>query len=126
MTDPAEHASLLPFAETVARLTAAVGTHGLTVFAVIDHAANAQGVGLTMLPATVLIYGNPKGGTLVMQTTPLAALDLPLRVLVRQAENGSVTIAFHPVAGLEALGLPADAAAKLAPAQQLLLAAITP
>jgi uncharacterized protein (DUF302 family) len=125
MTEPlVEQASPLPFGQTVTRLTKAIESHGLTVFAVIDHAANAQAVDMTMPPATVLIYGSPRGGTPIMQATPMAALDLPLRVLVRQTENGSVMIAFHPVANLEAFGVPPDAAAKLAPAQQLLMAAI--
>jgi uncharacterized protein (DUF302 family) len=123
----AEHSSPLTFGETIARLAKAIEDGGMTVFAVIDHAANARQVGMAMPPATVLIYGSPKGGTPIMLNTPLAALDLPLRVLVREAENGAVTIAFHPAAAmLEAAGVPHDTAARLEPAQLLLLKAVAP
>jgi uncharacterized protein (DUF302 family) len=97
MPDIVEHASPHSFPETVKRLTAAMTQAGLTVFASIDHADNARRVGMAMPPATVLIYGNAKGGTPVMLGTPQAALDLPLRVLI---------------------------AARLEPAQRLLLTAI--
>ena len=79
-----------------------------------------------MPPATVLIYGAAKGGTPVMLAAPLAALDLPLRVLVREREDGIATVAFHPVAEMLArAGAPLDIGARLEPAQRLLLAALT-
>lgn len=115
MTEPdvVEHASPFPFDATVERLRHVITDHGMTIFAAIDHAAGARDVGMTMPAATVLIYGNPKGGTPIMLETPLAALDLPLRVLVREREDGTAAIAFHPVARLEA-------------AQRLLISALTP
>ena len=74
---------------------------------------------------TVLIYGHAKGGTPIMLAAPLAALDLPLRVLVRQREDGQTAIAFHPVAAmLRRAGVPGDMAARLEPAQHLLMQAI--
>ena len=112
MTDIVEHASPFPFDATVERLRHVLTEHTMTIFAIIDHTANARDVGMEMPPTTVLIYGNPKGGTLVMLETPEMALDLPLRVLVRERADGTVVIGFHPVAKLEA-------------AQRLLVAALT-
>ena len=96
------------------------------MFAEIDHAANAREAGLTLPPSTVLIYGHAKGGTPIMAAAPLAALDLPLRVLVREREDGRAAIAFHPAATmLRASGAPDDLAARLQPAQHILVAAVT-
>ena len=121
-----EFASPLSFAETVERLSSAIAKAGMTLFAKIDHAAAAHAVGLALPPTLVLIYGNPKGGTLVMQATPQAALDLPLRALVREAEDGRTLIAFHPAGEmLQHAGVSAETAAKLEPAQQLLRNALT-
>lgn len=124
--DIIEHVSPLPFDATVERLVQAITDHGMTIFARIDHAQNALDVGTTMPPATVLIYGNAKAGTPIMLATPLAALDLPLRVLVREREDGKAVIAFHPIGvALGRAGVPGNAAARLEPAQHLLIAAVT-
>ncbi|HVW54929.1 MAG TPA: DUF302 domain-containing protein [Rhizobiaceae bacterium] len=121
--DIVEHASSLPFDETVERLAQIITGAGMTIFARIDHAANARDAGMTMPPATVLIYGNAKGGTPVMLAAPLAALDLPLRVLVRERKDGTAAIVFHPIATLlRQAGAPEDAASRLEPAQHMLLA----
>jgi uncharacterized protein (DUF302 family) len=69
-------------AETVAHLTDLVTARGLTVFAVIDHAGEARQVGLELRDTQVVIFGSPNAGTPVMVAAPLAALDLPLKVLV--------------------------------------------
>jgi uncharacterized protein (DUF302 family) len=66
------------------RLEAELAGNGMTVFARIDHAAGAEAVGLALQPAEVLIFGNPRGGTPLMQASRTIALDLPLRVLVWQ------------------------------------------
>ena len=85
----------------------------------------AQSVGLALPPTMVLIYGNPKGGTAIMQAAPQTALDLPLRVLVREAEDGRALISFHPATQmLLHLGVPAGLAGRLEPAQQLLVEAV--
>lgn len=127
VSDIVERASSLPFGDTVERLVQAITGAGMTIFARIDHAANARDAGMTMPAATVLIYGNAKGGTPVMLAAPLAALDLPLRVLVREREDGKAAIAFHPVAAmLRQTGAPGDAAARLEPAQRMLLGAVAP
>ena len=73
-------------------------------------------------PATVLIYGSPEGGMAIMLATPPAALDVPLRVLVREREDGRAAIAFHPVAAmLRRAGVPEDGAVRLEPAQRVSL-----
>lgn len=117
-----EHASPLGFDATLDRLAKAIERGGLTIFALIDHAAGAQGVGLAMPPTVVLIYGNVKGGTPIMLAAPQAALDLPLRVLVREDTDGRTLVAFHPVAPmLLAAGVPEALANRLEPAQALLI-----
>ena len=124
--DIIEHPSPWPFDRTLQCLLDAIAKSGMTLFARIDHAENARKVGATMPAATVLIYGNARGGTPIMLATPLAALDLPLRVLVRERADGKAAIAFHPVAVmLHRVGVPPDAAARLAPAQQLLVSALS-
>lgn len=122
----AVHETALPFAEALDRVARAIEAAGLTIFARIDHAAGAAAAGLAMPPATVLIYGAARGGTPIMLAHPNAALDLPLRVLVREAASGAgAVVAFHPIGPLLAgVGVPAELAARLAPAQALILAAL--
>lgn len=83
------------YAETVASLSKAIAESGNTVFATIDQAAAAKGVGLSLRPTTLLIFGNPKGGTPLMDAFPLVALDLPLKLLVWEDANG-VSVAYTP------------------------------
>lgn len=124
--DPVEHISAHGFRETVERLTAAIRSAGLRLFVTIDHAAAAADVGLHMPPTVVLLYGHPAAGTPLMLAMPVVALDLPLRVLVREdASDGHAVVAWHPAAALLArAGLsPADTH-RLDAAQQLLMKAI--
>lgn len=72
--------------ETTERLVAAIGARGLTVFARIDHAAAAAAAGLTLRPTQLLIFGNARGGTPLMQAQQLLGMELPLRALVWQDE----------------------------------------
>ncbi len=126
-TDIVENPFASPYSLTVERLVAAIEGAGMTVFARIDHAAGALAAGLSMKPATVLIYGHAKGGTPIMVASPQAALDLPLRVLVRERDDGQTMIAFHPVvAMLSRSGVDPELAARLEPAQQLLLRSVEP
>lgn len=112
-------------AETLARLRTTLEGAGFRIFATIDHRAAALSVGLDMPPATVLVYGNPKGGTALMLAAPDFALELPLRVLVREGEGGAVTVTYNPSATLEGRhGLPAGMAARLAPAETLIANAV--
>ncbi|MBV9050325.1 MAG: DUF302 domain-containing protein [Solirubrobacterales bacterium] len=68
--------------ESVARLSAIVAAQGIKLFATIDHSGEAEAAGLNLRDTKVLIFGSPAAGTPVMQAAPLAALDLPLKVLV--------------------------------------------
>jgi uncharacterized protein (DUF302 family) len=68
--------------ETVARLTRLIESEGLKVFGVIDHGGAAREHGLELRDTKVVIFGNPVAGTPLMEAAPLAALDLPLKVLV--------------------------------------------
>ena len=85
---------LSPFTveETLEHLQEALHSRNLTLFAHIDHSGEARRVGLKMQEAHVLIFGNPKGGTPMMIASPLLALDLPLKVLVWQSEDGRVWV----------------------------------
>ena len=121
-----EHTTTLTFEAALDRVTSALTRAGMTIFAKIDHAANARDVGMTMPPTMVLLYGNPKGGTPIMLAAPFAALDLPLRVLVRADDQGSVTFAFHPARPmLLGAGVPEALASRLDPAQYLILEALS-
>jgi len=83
------------FAGTVAHLEALLAARGLTVFAKIDFSGDARKAGLQMLPAQMLIFGNPKAGTPVMVAAPSSALDLPLKVLISQDAQGRVWLSFN-------------------------------
>src|SRR3954463_15876741 len=93
--------------------------------AAIDHRAYAESVELRMPPTTVLIYGNPKGGTPLMLAAPDFALELPLRVLVREGAAGKATIVFNPADSLEGKqGLRGGRAARLPPAKAVIQNAV--
>ncbi|MGB6987448.1 MAG: DUF302 domain-containing protein [Candidatus Aquilonibacter sp.] len=83
------------YPETIARLSKAIADAGNRIFATIDQAAAATGVGLTLRPTTLIVFGNPKGGTGLMAAFPLTALDLPLKLLVWE-EQGVVSVAYVP------------------------------
>jgi uncharacterized protein (DUF302 family) len=68
--------------DTVSRLKGVLKSKGIKLFAVIDHSGEAEAVGLELRDTKVVIFGSPVAGTPVMSTAPLAALDLPLKVLV--------------------------------------------
>ena len=75
------------------RLAAAVAKHGMTVVARVDHAGAAAKVGLELRPTELLVFGNPRAGTPLMQASQLIGIDLPLRALVWQDEAGKVWVA---------------------------------
>ena len=87
--------------KTVSQLTAAVEGAGAKVFAVVNHAGGAKSVGAELAPATLVIFGNPKIGTPVMQANIRAGLDLPLRVLVFE-EADKTTVGYLDPAKLKA------------------------
>jgi uncharacterized protein (DUF302 family) len=109
--------------ETIARLRAAVIARGMTVMALIDHAAGAREAGLTLRPTTVLIFGNARAGTPLMAMSETIGLDLPLRVLVREKEDGKTWLVYADPAATAARHGIADAPVLAAMAQAL--AAVT-
>jgi uncharacterized protein (DUF302 family) len=82
MSDVVTKPSPRTVAETVTRLVDLVASRGMKVFAVIDQADEAHQAGLELRPTTLVVFGNPVAGTRVMDAVPLAALDLPLKVLI--------------------------------------------
>ena len=103
-TDPARigaQESKYSVPETIARLKANLAAQNVPVFATFDHGANAQGAGLSLRPTQVVVFGNPKVGTKLMQEQQSAAIDLPLRVSVWQgfAEPGLGRVPEHGRAG---------------------------
>jgi uncharacterized protein (DUF302 family) len=123
--DLVEQVCELSVDQAVLRITEAIVSAGLQVFATVDHGRNAREAGLSMPAAVLLIYGNARGGTPIMLATPIAALDLPLRVLVREGNEGNAVVAFRNIGPvLRQAGVSEALAARLAPAQRLLIDAI--
>ncbi len=81
--------------ETVKRLESVLSQRGVQVFALVDHSGEAEKVGLKMRPTKLLIFGNPKGGTPLMVAAPSLAIDLPLKALVAEDENGKVWVSYN-------------------------------
>lgn len=81
--------------ETLNRLEAVVKSKGIIVFARIDHSGEAEKAGLKMRPTQLLIFGNPKTGTPLMNSTPLVAIDLPLKALAWEDEKGKVWLSYN-------------------------------
>jgi uncharacterized protein (DUF302 family) len=81
--------------ETMDRVAAAVTKRGITVLARIDHSAAAAKVGLELRPTEVLIFGNPKAGTPLMQMAQTMGIDLPLKVLVWQNDEGKTWLSYN-------------------------------
>lgn len=81
-------------AETIDRLAAIVTANGLTVFARVDHGANAEQVGMALRPTQLLVFGNPRAGTPLMQEKQTAGLDLPVRALAWEDEQGAVWLTY--------------------------------
>ena len=119
-----EAASSYGFDETVQRIERTAAQRGFTLFAKIDHAAAAAGAGLTLRPTVVLVFGNPRGGTPVMQAHPSAAIDLPLKALVWQGEDDRVRVATNSAELYLRHGVSPEQAAALAGAAALVEAAL--
>jgi uncharacterized protein (DUF302 family) len=93
--------------KTVDRLVEAVQLAGLTVFTRIDHAAGALKVDAALRPTELLIFGNPKGGTPLMQDRQISGIDLPVKALAWEDENGKVWLSYNDprwIAGRHGLG----------------------
>ena len=111
--------------ETIQKLRAAIESHGMTVFAFVDHSGEAEKVGLRMQPTQLLIFGNPKGGTPLMQAAPTLAIDLPLKALAWQDDSGKVWVTYNDPACLRLRhNVPADLVKNIAGAGELLQKAL--
>jgi uncharacterized protein (DUF302 family) len=82
-------------ADTMNRLEATVRAKGMTVFAHVDHAAGAAAVGMTLRPTDLLIFGNARGGTPLMQLDQTIGIDLPLKALVWQDASGKTWLSYN-------------------------------
>jgi uncharacterized protein (DUF302 family) len=86
--------------ETMNRLETEIKAHGMGVFTRINHAALATEVGLTLRPTEVILFGNPRGGTPLMQANQTMGIDLPLKMLVWQDASGKTWISYNEPAWL--------------------------
>ena len=101
--------------DTMKRLEAEVKAKGLTVFAHVDHAAGAAAVGMNLRPTDLLIFGNAKGGTPLMQADQAVGIDLPLKALVWQDASGRTWLSYNDpgwLAQRHGLGAEVDPAVK--------------
>lgn len=106
--------------QTVSFLTEAMGAAGAALFAVVDHSGEAARAGLSLRDTKLLIFGNPQSGTPVMVAAPLAAIDLPLKLLVWQDDEGAVWMShIDPQWLADRYGLTTDLTAPLAAAGAL-------
>ena len=87
--------------ETVERLKAILQAKNVTLFAVVDHSGEAEKVGMKMRPTKLLIFGSPRAGTPIMIAAPSVALDLPLKILVWEDEQGNVWSSYNSAAYLQ-------------------------
>ena len=95
--------------ETVTKLEGILQAKGITLFALVDHSGEAAKVGMKMRPTKLLIFGNPRAGTPVMLAAPRSAIDLPLKILVWEDDQGKVWITYNSPTYLQTRhNLPAD------------------
>ena len=95
----ADFESPFAFEETVVALQKELNSRSITIFATIDHKKAAEAVGESMPPATVLIVGNPKVGTALMQENPRFAIELPLKILIYE-DGKKVNIRYEKIAAM--------------------------
>ena len=93
-------ASRLSVREAIDRLLGEASSLGLQLFARVDHAANAAQVGMQLRPTELVIFGNARGGTPLMQDSQTAGIDLPLKALVWEDEDGRVWLTYNDAAWL--------------------------
>jgi uncharacterized protein (DUF302 family) len=105
-------ASRHPARDTMDRLLAALAKRNLTVFARVDHAAGAAAAGMPLRPTELVVFGNPKGGTPLMQEQQTAGIDLPLKALVWEDAGGQTWLTYDAPAWIaQRHGLAAPSAA---------------
>jgi len=111
--------------DTLQRMETLLESKGLKIFARIDHSGEAAKVGLEMHPTQVLLFGSPKGGTPVMLAAPSVAIDLPLKALVAEDDQGKVWVTYNDPEYLQKRhGIPPDLVKNLAGAGTLLQKAV--
>jgi|SRR5215469_3812652 len=94
---------------TVQNLEDLLKAKGVQLFAIVDHSGEAQRAGLKMSPTKLLIFGSPKAGTLLMLAAPSLAIDLPLKILIREDNDGKVWVSYNSPGYLrERHGLPQE------------------
>ena len=107
--------------ETSQRLQLLLQEKNVQVFALVDHSGEAARVGLSMRPTKLVIFGNPKGGTPLMQAAPTVAIDLPLKALIWEGTDGKVRLTYNDPAYLEHRhGVPAGLVGNIAGVSALL------
>jgi len=100
---------------TVDRLKDILQSKGVTLFALIDHSGEAEKVGMKMPPTKLLIFGSPKAGTPLMLASPSTAIDLPLKILVWEDQQGRVWVSYNSPQYLkERHGLPSELISNIA------------
>jgi uncharacterized protein (DUF302 family) len=100
--------------ETVSRLEVVLAAKGIKLFTIINQSAEANAVGLQLRDTRLVIFGNPRAGTPVMQAVPLAALDLPLKVVVWEDGDETKVSYTDPAELAHRYHLEDDLAARLA------------
>lgn len=107
--------------ETVQRIEQLLEQRGVMIFARVDHSGEAAKAGLSMRPTKLLIFGNPKAGTPLMQAAPTLAIDLPLKALVWEDPNGKVWLTYNDPAYLgQRHGVPPELLTNLSAVNPLL------
>jgi uncharacterized protein (DUF302 family) len=81
--------------ETIDRLASEAKSKGMTIFAHVDHAAGAKDAGLSLRPTLLLIFGNAKGGTPLMQGNQQIGIDLPLKALAWEDASGKTWVSYN-------------------------------
>jgi uncharacterized protein (DUF302 family) len=87
--------------QAVEALTQTLAAKNITLFALVDHSGEAAKAGMTMPPTKLLIFGSPRAGTPIMLAAPSAAIDLPLKILVHQDNDGKVWITYNTTSYLQ-------------------------
>ena len=87
--------------QTVKNLTSILEARGVTLFALVDHSGEAERAGMQMRPTKLLIFGSPKAGTPLMLAAPSIAIDLPLKILIWEDDQGAVWLSYNTPAYLQ-------------------------
>jgi uncharacterized protein (DUF302 family) len=106
--------------QVLEHLLSLLSEKSITVFAVVDHSGEAARVGLEMRATKLVIFGNPKAGTPLMLAEPDSALDLPLKLLIAQAANGTTSVSYNSIEYLASrFALSADVISHIAVIEQI-------